>query len=1147
MSEDLQSPVFGVPTDERGEATGPLRPPRAEEPQPVEMNPSLPGIPNRFQPGMGQQWQREQEEAAQSQYQQVWRDTLDQSVVNSALQLFVDSPEAIRELTQSGRADLEQHREELTRDIPLHLHDNIMGSMTHAGAMARRERILNDLEVSGRLAQQTGLSRQAVMMAGGLLDADLPLIFASGGTLAAGRTALTTARAARALTGSTALARTTGDFAVGLSGGALSGAIVGGVGAMTRDDYDVGTMFQMMMAGAATGGALNPALGRVMPDRDVWAQAAQQEVSEAVRAAERDIHRQLADPDAAIHNTTSMTDDIDAGSTPVPRSVGAAEATPGGAADDIVEDTLGLANYAAPGSVIETSVRMQQWRQNSAFDERLAEDMENPIVRTLVGGSDATFRIPGTQTDVPIGRLAGRVFTIAQRDFTNLVHSRSPTANFVASEILESASGLGRNGSTSSVLREMYHASSMVHSAQALRDFRASYFRRNGLSPFRMDSQRQFSADLRLQMQRRYMGQDIDPEYKDVIDRIDRTHSEILHHMRGLDEDRSVRGAREIEDRPGYFRYSWEPERFRTFLRTEGSEEALTLAFKRGYMAASELDADTAEAVAKAVIRRFRNRGIGVDAADSRLLDLDSRSGIEQVLEEAKLPRAEIDRILERITANTQRRTQKGYLRARLEVDLSTPIPGTSRRLVDLMSDDFERTMHQYVGDAAGAAALAHKGIRDQADMNNLIDTILFEQQALNEDRMFTKPELEAILSQFSGAAHKGYLWGHETRGVSPMTSILGKVTRASLLQRTGLTQVMDTANLFVANGIANTMEPVMARLGWSGPNMKSKAELQGLHDELESILVVVGKDHHVFAPHLTIDERQVAEGVMVAGAQQAASSVERLTHYASGQIAVTAMQQRIAAAATTTNVLRTLAGQDTNLTNRMLRDIGIEGDTLHELTDLIENGVIKVDGSRIELNADQWSDELRLEFGASITRAVHQQAQRGLTGETSVWMNHDIGKLFTALKTFGLIATQKQMARNIMIGGAPHILQAAVVQLGFAYAVLSLAQAIQGTKMEPVDRARLAAAYTPAMGTIPMLADPMTSMLGFDDLNFSPYGRYNTFLSMPAADVLGRLSQSPGAIVDMVSGDGSYNDMQNARAMFFMNWYGMKQIWEAM
>jgi hypothetical protein len=32
-----------------------------------------------------------------------------------------------------------------------------------------------------------------------------------------------------------------------------------------------------------------------------------------------------------------------------------------------------------------------------------------------------------------------------------------------------------------------------------------------------------------------------------------------------------------------------------------------------------------------------------------------------------------------------------------------------------------------------------------------------------------------------------------------------------------------------------------------------------------------------------------------------------------------------------------------------------------------------------------------------------------------------------------------------------------------------------------------------------------------------------------------------------MVSGDGSYNDMQNARAMFFMNWYGMKQIWEAM
>lgn len=100
---------------------------------------------------------------------------------------------------------------------------------------------------------------------------------------------------------------------------------------------------------------------------------------------------------------------------------------------------------------------------------------------------------------------------------------------------------------------------------------------------------------------------------------------------------------------------------------------------------------------------------------------------------------------------------------------------------------------------------------------------------------------------------------------------------------------------------------------------------------------------------------------------------------------------------------------------------------------------------------------------------------------------------------------------------------------------------------MEPHDRAWLAAAYTPNVGAVPMLTDPLTTMLGFEDLNFSPYGRYASYLDTPVFSTMERLSQAPGAIIDMVSGEGTYQDMQNARAMFFLNWYGMKQVWEAL
>lgn len=430
----------------------------------------------------------------------------------------------------------------------------------------------------------------------------------------------------------------------------------------------------------------------------------------------------------------------------------------------------------------------------------------------------------------------------------------------------------------------------------------------------------------------------------------------------------------------------------------------------------------------------------------------------------------------------------------------------------------------------------------------------MFEQSALREQGL-ERGQLDAIFSQFTGGVHKGFITGRETSGVSPLTSMLTKATRASLLQRVGLTQLMDTANLFVANGVQNVMEPVMARLGWNRPGAMTKAEYKNLYDELQSLGVIVGQDHMLFRPHLSIDETELANNVYMQMGQSALNSVERATNYASGQIHVTAAQQMVSAAAVTTNVMRTLAGQETNLTNRMLRDIGLEPKEISDIVDLIRSGVIEVNGGKVKLNSSQWAAhmgdeqaaELAHEFGAAIFRAVHQQVQRGLVGETSVWMNSDIGKLLTSLKTFALIAVQKQTARNLMIGGRPHFLRAAAWQLGFAYAVLTLGQTVQGNEMSATDRARLAVAYSATLGVAPMVVDPLTTMLGFDDLNFSPYGRYTSYLDTPVFEQTKKLMQAPGSIAGMLSGDGDYNDMQNARAMFFMNWYGMKQVWEAM
>ena len=1173
-------------------ASGPILPPPVEGPETVPQHPFLEGVPLSAPKGAGRQAQREAEEAAQLPLWQrgdsVGSNTISQSTLNSAFEYLQAVPDVLDELFESGTAELEPQREELTKGVPLHLHDDVMSSMTYAGALARRDRILKDDKEQSQLAQQTGISRGAMQLAAGMIDADLPLILASGGTIAAARTAASVARTTRALTGSTTVARVAGDAAVGVTGGAMSGAIVGGLGTLVRDDQDLSGMFQAIVAGAAMGGVLNPAIGTVGLDRQVWGEAARMEMQTAMRRFETDLQRDLIDPDSAINRNISPLSEMDQASTTVPRGpvlieeggtdAGSVGARNVGTSPKVVNVDQELANLnanrtAAPGStplpvnpwvqdmadagategVIRRSVANREWATDYDYDSLYQEDTMNPWVRTLVGGADYEVNIPFTNRSVNLGQIAGTVFTLGQRDFTNLVRSQSPGANFVAAEILESSSGLVRRGSSAAVLKEMYHSSAMTHSAATLVDQRSAYFRQKGLNPILLESHRQFSRDLRLAMHDYSVTGKAAPEFKDLIDNIDKTHMEILDRMKGLDEDRSVRGAREIEHRPGYFRYDWEPHNFLR-VREQVGEDSMVRAFRDGYMRGSGLDADLATRLAKAIVRRFSDRGIGVGAADSRLLDLDSRSGIEAVLEQSGLGRADVDSIMRRLDVNTQERATKSYLRSRTDVDMRTPVPGTDLTLVDLLSDDIERSIQQYVGDAAGAAALANKGIRDKADLEALKDTIMFEQSALREQGL-ERGQLDAIFSQFGGGAHKGFIMGRETSGVSPAVSMLTKATRASLLQRAGLTQLMDTANVFVANGVKNSMEPVMARLGWNRPGAMSRAEYNNLYDELQSLGVIVGQDHMLFRPHLSIDETEVANNVYMQTAQSALNSVERATNYASGQIHVVAAQQKIAAAAVTTNVLRTLAGHETNLTNRMLRDIGLEPKEVSNLVDLIRSGVIEVQGGTVKLNSSQWAThmgadeaaELSHEFGAAIFRAVHQQVQRGLIGETSVWMNSDIGKLLASLKTFALTAVQKQTARNLMIGGRPHFIQAAAWQFGFAYAVLTLGQTVQGQYMGAADRARLAVSYSATLGVAPMVADPLTTMLGFDDLNFSPYGRYASYLDTPVFEQTQKLMQAPGAIGDMLSGGGDYNDMQNARAMFFLNWYGMKQVWEAM
>jgi hypothetical protein len=271
------------------------------------------------------------------------------------------------------------------------------------------------------------------------------------------------------------------------------------------------------------------------------------------------------------------------------------------------------------------------------------------------------------------------------------------------------------------------------------------------------------------------------------------------------------------------------------------------------------------------------------------------------------------------------------------------------------------------------------------------------------------------------------------------------------------------------------------------------------------------------------------------------------MTYYASGHHHILSFLQKTSADATFVHLMDGIAFKKNGMSDRAMRDMGITESTRAELLHLHSTGDINLSTGQKKVDLSGLSKEAQEELAVGMHVAVNQQLQRGSIGETSMWMDSDIGKVLSTLKTFGILATQKQLARRLMVGGKPDVAMAAAWQIGFAYTVLSASHAIQGTEMSTLDRARLAVVYSPVLGIGPTTVDPVMNMLGFDSLHFSPYGRYSSPLSSPVIETVEKLARAPGSAIDMVKGDGNYDDMQNARAMFFLNWYGMKRLWEEM
>lgn len=1011
--------------------------------------------------------------------------------------------------------DRTEKYDELTAGIPYGFHDEIVGNVNYAAALRARERVLSDLERGRRLANQRGTSSGLAILAGSLVDVDLPLTFMTGGGYSAARVARAGVKFSAMTRMAPGLARTSQSALVGASAG-LQAGLASGAGQMAwNETADWTTLAETALMGTLMGAGLN---GAMRGDMGLQLQAARDE-----------LHSRIARDDS---NLTGKGMDVDA----MPNyplvfdspSTAGAQQVPGTETLRIDRDALN----ASP-RLEEVTRASEDWRRGSGWLERKRDGEQEWLERFITRGAGANLA----------------------RDYAKLYSSESPTANFLAGAIFESPHGYGRGRATSAVLTDHY-TKQIVEPTFAAQSAMSRWAKRNNMTLARSGvgvsdaANRQFSREVMLEVNARRQGRQYsdDPDVLAATEAYQTAAERALGIAKGREGQTALDGFDAVESGP-YLPYRWNGRRLRDLIRNGRVQESSVVnALSNAYRKAGMGDHKDATAVAKAVVTRMRSQADGVSGNLQDLMAKDGRDFLEEMLRDADVDPAQATAIMDRITGVKEEAGKSSHAKHRNEVDLETQIEttdGSMVQIIDLMDDDLHGSWHRYARQMAGSAALARNGITNRAMRETMISAIQREQAALGEKGV-DGDLIRAMFTHFDGGPISGYAFGKTNKGIGVGPALAKRLTNLSLLGKLGITQLGETGASMAAVGLKNWVDRgILSRL--DPERLRGNKELL---DDLAFITGRIGEDHKHFAPHLELDSMTTKDASEYMGSIQGwVGKAQWVQGYTSLFNQVRSWQQTTAALGIADKVVKGIrSGMDDRMLRRIENDFGLDKYTMRKINEMIEDGVIEIRSSKSgheyvhRLNMDQWDADLADEFGSAITRSTNQQVQKSLAGEQDAWLHTEAGSMLMHLKTFPMQAATKQFARNMRFFDQENW---AVLGMGLATAYMSLSvrDAIDGRDRDRIERAKAAFGYSNMTGFIPMGVDPMLTALGLEDMRFNQYGPHSE-ASVASLDVANRAMRIPGAAADYITGQNNGYDRQAMMAIPFMNSIGLSRMW---
>lgn len=407
--------------------------------------------------------------------------------------------------------------------------------------------------------------------------------------------------------------------------------------------------------------------------------------------------------------------------------------------------------------------------------------------------------------------------------------------------------------------------------------------------------------------------------------------------------------------------------------------------------------------------------------------------------------------------------------RQKIDIDLSVPIPGTDKTLLDLQNNDVYATLDRAVRSQSRIAGLSSQDVqlREWEDMRAAAAD---EALATGRDVKAAVRAIDDVASMYSDGAVRG--------GAGRVVGRLNKLAILSFLPQLGVTQIAEA-------GVAMSVSGVRAwshYAGMSVPTMIKGKDL-GLLDSLTGIASYRG-DHKLWVRTDQLDDVNLQDSKQfMQHVDMAMDQGTRALGHISGFYKVNELLHSVAALSMNDYMIKNILK---GTQSRRLSSMGVDDEFRAVIQRYSDEGHIKFDkdGYVEDMGVEAWdANDLQL-LQMITTRNMDQTVQKARPGEAHAWQYETMGALFSSLRTFTFTALHKQLIRTGRLADAESF-NMLLATTGTAALAFTIKQTINGKtdQLGPEDIAKGALQWSALLSPALMAVDTAAYLTGADHL----------------------------------------------------------------